>query len=79
MIVASGRFNVPHIPPIVGLAEWQESFPEQVYHSREYRNTSGLEGKNVIVVGGSASATGISADINTVVNTSYLSIRVSTR
>jgi len=77
VVVASGRFNVPHIPAIEGLAKWQEKFPDKVYHSREYRRSNGLEGKTVLVVGASASATGISADINPVAGKSLLSVRVS--
>ncbi|WWC92596.1 uncharacterized protein L201_007555 [Kwoniella dendrophila CBS 6074] len=75
VVVAAGRFNIPHIPAIPGLVEWQKRFPEQIIHSRQYRFGSTTKGKNVIVVGASASATGISLDINAFASTSYLSIR----
>ncbi|ORY23681.1 hypothetical protein BCR39DRAFT_566786 [Naematelia encephala] len=75
IVVASGRFNVPHIPAIPGLIEWQKRVPEKIIHSRQYRSAGDLKDKNVIVIGASASATGISADINTFAKTSYLSVR----
>nr|XP_019043773.1 hypothetical protein I302_08354 [Kwoniella bestiolae CBS 10118]OCF22703.1 hypothetical protein I302_08354 [Kwoniella bestiolae CBS 10118] len=77
VVVASGRFNIPHIPAIPGLVEWQKRFPKQILHSRQYRFSESIQYKNVIVVGASASATGISLDINTSAKTSYLSIRVT--
>lgn len=64
---------MPHIPSIPGLEAWQGRFP--IIHSRQYRSADELRGKDVIVVGASASATGISLDINNVVKTSYLSVR----
>lgn len=76
-MIASGRFNVPHIPAIQGLGVWQRKFPDKVYHSREYRRADGLEGKTILVVGASASATGISADVNPIAGKSLLSVRVS--
>ncbi|WWC66071.1 uncharacterized protein I303_108693 [Kwoniella dejecticola CBS 10117] len=75
VVVAAGRFNIPHIPPIEGLVDWQKRFPERIIHSRQYRFGGSVEGKNVIVVGASASAAGISQDINSFAKTSYLSIR----
>ncbi|WWD04372.1 hypothetical protein V865_002441 [Kwoniella europaea PYCC6329] len=75
VVVASGRFNIPHIPSIPGLIEWQKRFPEHILHSRQYRFTDSVKDQNVIVVGASASATGISLDINPLAKTSYLSIR----
>nr|XP_019009539.1 uncharacterized protein I206_06188 [Kwoniella pini CBS 10737]OCF48320.1 hypothetical protein I206_06188 [Kwoniella pini CBS 10737] len=77
VIVAAGRFNIPHIPAIEGLVEWSHRFPEQVFHSRQYRYGESAVGKNVIVIGASASATGVSQDINTYAKNSYLSIRVT--
>ncbi|ORY26025.1 hypothetical protein BCR39DRAFT_470728 [Naematelia encephala] len=77
VVIASGRFNVPHIPAIPGLTEWQSRFPDNIQHSREYRDAETIKGKNVVVVGASASATGISVDINAWVNKSYLSVRAS--
>ena len=55
VIVASGRFNVPHIPAIPGLAVWQERFPDRVLHSRQYRRPEHLDGRSVLVVGAGVS------------------------
>ncbi|OCF42673.1 hypothetical protein I317_03532 [Kwoniella heveanensis CBS 569] len=77
VVIAAGRFNIPHIPSIPGLADWQVRFPSEILHSRQYRSPEISQGKNVIVVGASASATGISIDINSYAAISYLSIRHS--
>ncbi|KAH8813506.1 FAD/NAD(P)-binding domain-containing protein [Flagelloscypha sp. PMI_526] len=77
VVVATGRFNVPYIPPIPGLEDWQKRFPERVQHARQYRRPEPYEGRNVIVVGAGPSATEVSRDVNKVVNASYLSVRTS--
>lgn len=35
--MATGRYNAPDIPSIPGLAAWGERWPDQVFHSRNYR------------------------------------------
>ncbi|KAF8323173.1 FAD/NAD(P)-binding domain-containing protein [Clavulina sp. PMI_390] len=51
------------VPPIPGLAEWAHAYPEEIYHGREYRRPEPLQGKNVLIVGGSVSGSGIGADL----------------
>ncbi|KAF8323174.1 FAD/NAD(P)-binding domain-containing protein [Clavulina sp. PMI_390] len=51
------------VPPIPGLAEWAQAYPEKIYHGREYRRPEPLEGKNVLIVGGSVSGSGIGVDL----------------
>jgi cation diffusion facilitator CzcD-associated flavoprotein CzcO len=55
VIVATGRFNVPFIPAIPGLSDWQHRFPDSVIHSRQYRTSDIAVGRNVLVVGASVS------------------------
>ena len=45
VVVASGRFDSPSVPNIVGLDQWAKAFPERIYHSREYRKPEELAGK----------------------------------
>ncbi|OCF34401.1 hypothetical protein I316_03915 [Kwoniella heveanensis BCC8398] len=53
IVVATGRFNVPHIPSVPGLKVWQDQFPNDLIHSRQYREPYDFTGKNVLIVGAS--------------------------
>ncbi|KAL7627336.1 hypothetical protein AAE478_001528 [Parahypoxylon ruwenzoriense] len=66
VIVATGHYNIPYIPNIPGLAEYNEKFPGSIIHSKNYRGTDIFEGKKVIVVGGSVSAFDAIHEIRTV-------------
>lgn len=60
VVVASGSSAAPYVPHIPGL----DSFPGTVLHSSEYRGPETLAGaRAVAVVGGSASAVDIAADL----------------
>ena len=62
VVVASGFFNVPHIPEdIAGL----RSFPGRILHSSDYHSAEQVRGKRVILVGASMSAGEIAADAAT--------------
>lgn len=45
VVVATGSHEEPWVPNIPNLDKCAKVFPEQIYHSREYRTPSGLEGK----------------------------------
>lgn len=61
--VASGHFDVPYIPPVPGMEEWNRAYPEVLSHSKFYRTPENYAGKTVIVVGNSASGVDIAAQI----------------
>jgi cation diffusion facilitator CzcD-associated flavoprotein CzcO len=63
VIVASGHFNVPFIPHIVGLANFEQAHPGSVKHSKMFRGRDAYRGKRVVVVGASVSAADISYDL----------------
>lgn len=63
VVVASGHFNVPFIPHIDGLAEFEEAHPGSVKHSKMFRGRAAYQGKRVVIVGGSVSAADISYDL----------------
>jgi hypothetical protein len=63
VIVASGHFNVPFIPHINGLAEFEQAHPGSVKHSKMFRGRNAYQGKRVVVVGASVSAADISYDL----------------
>ncbi|ROV88309.1 hypothetical protein VMCG_10479 [Cytospora schulzeri] len=56
LIVASGHYNVPWMPKIDGLVEFDAKFPGRILHAKHFRDGSRYHGKRVIVVGGSVSA-----------------------
>ena len=66
VIVASGHFNVPNIPPIKGVAQWNKAYPGSVSHSKFYRTPDAYKDKKVIVVGNAASGLDISGQIRSV-------------
>jgi hypothetical protein len=61
--VASGHFNVPYIPAITGLAEFEQAHPGSVKHSKMFRGRDLYRGKKVIVVGASVSGADIAYDL----------------
>ncbi|CAG8227512.1 unnamed protein product [Penicillium salamii] len=64
VVVASGHFTVPYVPDITGIQHWDASYPEVISHSKFYDSPECFSGKKVIVVGSSASALDIGAQIN---------------
>lgn len=66
VVVASGHYNVPFIPDITRIAEWNKAYPGSLSHSKFYRNLEKYRDRKVIVVGNSASGLDIGAQISTV-------------
>ncbi|KAF8589238.1 FAD/NAD(P)-binding domain-containing protein [Ramaria rubella] len=62
VVVATGPYDSPHVPPIKGLADIAQK-SKQIYHSRRYRRPEHVSGKNVLIVGNSFSGSGIARDI----------------
>ncbi|KAI9885556.1 MAG: hypothetical protein M1823_002655 [Watsoniomyces obsoletus] len=63
VVVASGHYDVPYIPDIKGLANWNKRYPGAISHSKYYRSAEAFKNKKVIVVGNSASGSDIAAQI----------------
>jgi cation diffusion facilitator CzcD-associated flavoprotein CzcO len=63
VLVANGHFNVPYVPDIPGIREWNKRYPGAISHSKYFRRPEDFSGKNVIVVGNSASGADISNQI----------------
>ncbi|KAF5343912.1 hypothetical protein D9758_012108 [Tetrapyrgos nigripes] len=78
VVVATGRYNAPHIPSIAGLDEWAAKFPDSVVHSRSYRRPEDLQNKTVLIIGASTSAVEISIDVNKHAKNVLLSVRPDT-
>jgi cation diffusion facilitator CzcD-associated flavoprotein CzcO len=45
LVVASGHYNVPYVPPIPGLKEFAEQYPGSVEHAKQYRGPKKYRGK----------------------------------
>ncbi|TDZ24363.1 Thiol-specific monooxygenase [Colletotrichum orbiculare MAFF 240422] len=56
VVVATGHYNIPWIPDIPGIREYDERFPGRVVHSKHFRGADRFKGKKVIVVGGPVSS-----------------------
>jgi cation diffusion facilitator CzcD-associated flavoprotein CzcO len=63
LVVANGHFIVPYIPNIPGLRVWNQTYPNNITHSKYYRYPEAYKGNKVIVVGNSASGADISNQI----------------
>jgi cation diffusion facilitator CzcD-associated flavoprotein CzcO len=64
VVVASGHFTVPYVPDISGIKTWDTLYPGVISHSKFYDSPEHFQGKKVVVVGSSASALDIGAQIN---------------
>ena len=63
VVVAGGHYNVPYIPHIMGLADFERTRPGSVKHSKMFRGRDAYHGKRVVVVGASVSAADIAYDL----------------
>ncbi|XP_054458151.1 flavin-containing monooxygenase 5-like [Anoplopoma fimbria] len=73
VMVCTGHFTQPHLPlkDFPGI----ESFEGRYFHSWDYRNAEGLQGKRVVVIGIGNSGGDIAVDISRVAERVYLSTR----
>lgn len=69
--ICSGMFQEPKIPDIEGL----DTFQGEVYHSKDYVNKEPYEGKRVLCLGLGESSSDITAEISTVTDKCFLSLR----
>ncbi|EEY17206.1 thiol-specific monooxygenase [Verticillium alfalfae VaMs.102] len=56
LIVASGHYNIPWVPDIPGLVDFDVKFPGKILHSKHFRGPASFAGKRVVIVGGSISS-----------------------
>ncbi|KAL7621773.1 hypothetical protein AAE478_009100 [Parahypoxylon ruwenzoriense] len=63
VVVASGHYTVPYIPPTEGLEEFEKARPGSVIHSKHYRGRDTFKDKRVVIVGASVSAADIAVDL----------------
>jgi putative flavoprotein involved in K+ transport len=61
VIIATGRFGNPQLPPVPGL----ETFTGRVLHASEYHGVEGFEGQRVMTVGAGPSGADIAVELAT--------------
>jgi cation diffusion facilitator CzcD-associated flavoprotein CzcO len=61
VIIASGRFGNPQLPPVPGL----DTFTGRVLHASQYHGVEGFEGQQVIAVGAGPSGADIAVELAT--------------
>ncbi|KAL4804881.1 hypothetical protein BDV18DRAFT_22400 [Aspergillus unguis] len=66
IVAASGHFDVPYLPDISGIVNWNHAYPGIIIHSKFYDGPAPFSDKKVIVVGSSASGLDIGNQINEV-------------
>lgn len=71
VISATGSWEQPHIPNLPGAAE----FPGTQLHTVDYRRPEPFAGQHVVIVGGANSAAQILADVSTVADTTWATLR----
>lgn len=45
LVVATGHYNIPWLPDIPGLAEYDRQFPGKIIHSKHFRSADAFRGK----------------------------------
>ncbi|KAH8663944.1 hypothetical protein BX600DRAFT_481319 [Xylariales sp. PMI_506] len=63
VVVASGHYSVPYVPDIPGIREFDSAYPGALSHSKAYRSPAVFAGRNVLVVGNSASGLDIASQV----------------
>lgn len=75
LVVASGHYNMPRVPDIAGLKDWNVAYPGRVTHSKQYRLSDKYRGQNMLVLGAGVSAMDICRELDGVANKVYQSVR----
>lgn len=66
VVAATGHFDIPYLPEIPGVIQWNEAYPGVITHSKFYDGPSPFSDMKVVVIGSSASGLDIGNQINEV-------------
>ena len=66
VVVANGHYNVPTLPNIRGIKQWNQENPGVISHTKFYRRPGPFADKKVMIVGNAASGTDIASQIGVV-------------
>lgn len=75
IIVANGHFDLPYIPDVPGLAEWNEALPQSISHAKYFVNAAPFRDRRVVVVGNNASGVDVATQISTTAEVVFNSSR----
>ncbi|KAF4964948.1 hypothetical protein FSARC_7175 [Fusarium sarcochroum] len=75
VVVATGHYQEPHIPDIMGLSEWKSRFPERILHSKRFRSPRPFKNQNVLLIGAGVSSVDIAQHLDGHANKIYRSSR----
>lgn len=76
VVVCSGHYDLPYIPDVPGISQWDQAYPKTISHSKLYRSPDRFSGKKVIIVGNSASGMDIA---NQIAEVSFQPLLISQR
>lgn len=75
IIIANGHFDLPYIPEIPGLEEWNNSRPETISHAKYFTDAECYRDKTVVLVGNSYLGVDIAAQVGVYAKKVYVSCR----
>ena len=75
VVVATGHYHIPYIPPVKGLDAAQNLFPGKIEHAKYFRNATKYKNKSVVIVGSRASGADLTKLIAEEATIVYQSIR----
>ncbi|KAM0544549.1 hypothetical protein ACHAPJ_011766 [Fusarium lateritium] len=75
VVVATGHYQEPHVPDIMGLSEWKSRFPDRVLHSKRFRSPRSFKNQNILLIGAGVSSVDIAQHLDGYANKIYRSSR----
>ncbi|KAI4177680.1 MAG: hypothetical protein LQ343_000143 [Gyalolechia ehrenbergii] len=66
VVAVNGHTDWPLLPPVEGLDQWSEAYPESIFHSVSYKNPAAFKDKRTLLVGVGPSGSDISRQIGSV-------------
>lgn len=75
LVIANGHFDVPYIPDIEGLSNWNLRSPRSITHARYFDTSTPYKNQNVLVVGNFASGVDISIQLSVSAKNVYVSVK----
>lgn len=63
VVAVNGHTDWPLLPPVPGLDEWSEAYPDSIFHSVSYKNANAVKDKRTLLVGVGPSGSDISHQI----------------
>ncbi|KAK6201353.1 uncharacterized protein RJT21DRAFT_130504 [Scheffersomyces amazonensis] len=75
VVIANGHFEVPFIPEVKGLQNWNDKAPGSITHAKYYIDPEPYRDKNVLIIGNFSSGQDISTQVLVTAKSVYVSIK----